>query len=137
MLLKELLDLNEAKKKKAKHKAKKVKEKEPKDSELESEDVDLEDEEDMEDEDEDKEKRIKEEKWSGDVKTKWDPPEGFFKQSSGKIASGLKSASKDLKQAMGRLNFYINRAGKNLSDDDQDKLESAKEKLHSLYDKKD
>jgi len=67
--------------------------------------------------------------WSGEVKTKWHPPEGFFKQSAGKIASGLKSASKDLKQAMSRLNFYINRAGANLTDADIEKLNAAKKKL--------
>lgn len=72
-------------------------------------------------------------KWSGDVKEKWHPPEGFFTRSSGDIASGLKSASKDLKQAMSRLNFYINRAGSNLSGSDKARLEAAKEKLHSLY----
>jgi hypothetical protein len=76
---------------------------------------------------------IFEEKWSADVVTKWEPPEGFFKQSAEKIASGLKTASDDLKTAMGRLNFYINRAGKNLSDEDKGKLESAKRKLSKMY----
>ena len=76
---------------------------------------------------------IFEEKWSADVVTKWEPPEGFFKQSAGKIASGLKTASDDLKTAMGRLNFYINRAGKKLSDEDRSKLESAKKKLSKMY----
>ena len=61
---------------------------------------------------------IFEEKWSADVVTKWEPPEGFFKQSAEKIASGLKTASDDLKTAMGRLNFYINRAGKKMSDEE-------------------
>jgi coenzyme F420-reducing hydrogenase alpha subunit len=76
---------------------------------------------------------IFEEKWSADVVTKWEPPEGFFKQSAEKIASGLKTASDDLKTAMGRLNFYINRAGKKLSDEDRSKLESAKKKLSKMY----
>jgi F0F1-type ATP synthase membrane subunit b/b' len=76
---------------------------------------------------------IFEEKWSADVVTKWEPPEGFFKQSAEKIASGLKTASNDLKTAMGRLNFYINRAGKKLSDEDRSKLESAKKKLSKMY----
>jgi hypothetical protein len=76
---------------------------------------------------------IFEEKWSADVVTKWEPPEGFFKQSAEKIASGLKTASDDLKTAMGRLNFYINRAGKKLSDEDKSKLESAKKKLSKMY----
>ncbi|MEZ4689908.1 MAG: hypothetical protein R3A12_06880 [Ignavibacteria bacterium] len=49
-----------------------------------------------------------------DVKTHWHPEEGFFGQSSEKIAEGLKSASDSLAQAMDRLDFYINRAGSNL-----------------------
>jgi len=76
---------------------------------------------------------IFEEKWSADVKTKWTPPEDFFTQSADKIASGLKAASDDLKTAMGRLNFYINRAGDNLSDEDKKKLELAKKKLSAMY----
>lgn len=74
-------------------------------------------------------------KWSGEVETSWEPKEGFFKQTASKIASGLKKNSKNLKQAMSRLNFYINRAGKNLSDKDKDRLENAKDALKKLYDK--
>lgn len=73
--------------------------------------------------------------WSEDVESKWTPPEDFYTQSAVKIAKGLKSASKDLKQAMSRLNFYVNRAGKNLGKEDKTRLESAKEKLKSLYEK--
>ena len=73
--------------------------------------------------------------WSGKVDTKWKPAENFYKQSAIKIASGLKSNSKDLKQAMSRLNFYINRAGKNIDVMDKKRLNAAKEKLHSLYTK--
>lgn len=65
--------------------------------------------------------------WSGDVKTKWKPKEGFFKQSAEKIAAGLKAKGAD--KAMSRINFYINRAGKNLSAADKKRLENAKEKL--------
>jgi hypothetical protein len=71
--------------------------------------------------------------WSGDVKTHWHPEEGFFEQSSEKIAEGLKSASDGLAQAMYRLDFYINRAGTNLSAEAKAKLEKAKEILHGLY----
>lgn len=71
--------------------------------------------------------------WSGDVKTHWHPPEGFFEQSSEKIADGLKSASDGLAQAMDRLDFYINRAGSNLSSDAKSRLEKVKEILHRLY----
>ena len=71
--------------------------------------------------------------WSSDVETKWHPPEGFFLQSADKIAEGLKRNSKDLEQAMSRLNFYINRAGSNLKGADKRRLESAKSKLSALY----
>lgn len=75
------------------------------------------------------------EKWSGDVKEKWHPPEGFFKKSAQDIAKGLKENSKNEKQAMSRLTFYINRAGKNLSEEDKRRLENAKTQLKKLYEK--
>lgn len=71
--------------------------------------------------------------WSAEIKEKWHPSEGFFKQSAKAIATGLKNESKDLKQAMSRLNFYINRAGSNLSSEDNAKLEHAKKLLHDLF----
>lgn len=74
--------------------------------------------------------------WTRKVKTKWHPPEGFFTRTAEKIAKGLKAASDDLQTAMGRLNFYINRAGKNLPPEDRKKLELAKDKLSNLYPKK-
>jgi hypothetical protein len=74
-------------------------------------------------------RKIFEKRWSADVETKWSPPVGFFKQSASKIATGLMAVSKDRVQAMSRLNFYINRAGENLSTDDRKRLESAKIKL--------
>lgn len=73
------------------------------------------------------------EQWSKNVETEWHAPEGFFKRSADQIASGLKANSDDLKQAMSRLNFYINRAGSNLSSSDKARLESAKDKLRKLY----
>jgi hypothetical protein len=73
--------------------------------------------------------------WSGDVKSKWTPPEGFFTRSAEKIASGLKRSSENLKQAMARLNFYRNRSGKNLSAEDKARLKNAAEKLRNLYPK--
>jgi len=83
------------------------------------------------------ERVVDEEKWSAKVKTKWSPPEGFFKQDAGKIASGLMSASKDGAQAMERLNFYINRAGDNLSAEDKARLEDAKKKLSAMKEDED
>jgi len=70
--------------------------------------------------------------WSKNVKTKWHPEPGFFNQSGAAIASGLMKASKNKQQAMSRLNFYINRAGKNLSAAVKARLEAAKKKLHAL-----
>ncbi len=77
--------------------------------------------------------RIDEKQWSGDVETKWSPPAGFFTKSSAEIARGLKSASKDYAQASRRLNFYINRGGKNLSPADKSRLEAAKASLKRMY----
>jgi hypothetical protein len=62
--------------------------------------------------------------------------EGFWNGSASSIASGLKAKSKDLKQAMSRLNFYINRGGENLSDADKSRLEGAKDALHKAYGEK-
>lgn len=73
--------------------------------------------------------------WVADVETKWHPSAGFFKKSSSAIARGLKQKSKDLKQAMSRLNFYINRAGSNLSAEDKARLDGAKTALRKLYQK--
>lgn len=81
--------------------------------------------------------RLYEKKWSQDVDMKWDAPEGFFNKSAIEIAKGLKKDSKDLKQAMSRLTFYINRAGKNLSKDDKGRLENAKIELKKIYKKQD
>jgi hypothetical protein len=77
---------------------------------------------------------LDEELWSGDVKTKWEPPEDLFaKGSAKKIADVLASVSKDLKQAMGRLNFYKNRAGKNLDADRKKALDGAAELLQKKF----
>ena len=78
-------------------------------------------------------KAMCEKRWSAQVQTKWNPPDGFFDRGAGQIAKGLVAASKDLSQAMSRLNFYINRAGKNLSREDLGRLERAKEILGRLY----
>lgn len=76
---------------------------------------------------------LEENGWVDSVKTKWHPEPGFFTKSAAKIANGLKAASTDLKQAMSRLNFYINRAGSRLSPKDKARLELAKKKLQALY----
>lgn len=77
--------------------------------------------------------QLDEKLWSGAIEAKWTPPVGFFTQSAAKIASGLKSASKDYAQASRRLNFFINRAGKHLTADDRTRLEAAKTALRKAY----
>lgn len=72
-------------------------------------------------------------KWSSNVDTKWEPPEGLFTKPASEIAKVLKANSKDLSQAMSRLNFYINRAGSNLSPKDKKRLDKAVKELHNLY----
>ena len=69
------------------------------------------------------------EKWSADVETNWEPPQGFFSQPARKIATGLLTMSSSQAQAMARLNYYINRAGSNLRDQDKERLERAKKLL--------
>lgn len=72
--------------------------------------------------------------WSDDVDTKWTPPEGLFENgTSTDIAKAEKKGHKDLKSAMASLNYYINRAGKNLSNERKKVLEDAKDELRNLY----
>jgi hypothetical protein len=67
----------------------------------------------------------------------------FKKRSARQIAASLKrSAEKSrkrqgtpLQSAMAMLNFYINRAGKNLSASRKRTLEKAKDELRNLFDK--
>jgi hypothetical protein len=76
-------------------------------------------------------------KWSGSVKTKKHPPEDLFAEGSAEdIVSWLKDSHKDLRSAMSALNYYINRAGKNLSAKRRATLDSAKEKLSKAFGKK-
>lgn len=78
---------------------------------------------------------LTEKKWSGNIESKWTPAEGFFTGSAKSIVDGLLAAGE--KKAMSRLNFYINRAGKNLSDEDKARLEKAKEMLSKKLVKED
>ena len=65
-------------------------------------------------------------KWSGDVETKYTPPEGTFTKSSAEIADTvLKGHNGDKGSAIKSINFYINRAGKNLSDADVKRIKGA------------
>lgn len=75
---------------------------------------------------------LQELKWSGDVKTKKHPPAGLFAEgSAGAIVKWLKSSHADKAGAVSALNFYINRAGKNLSTERKAVLKSALETLEA------
>jgi hypothetical protein len=84
-------------------------------------------------------------KWSGKVTKKsnaLDLEKDIFKSKDpGKIASSLKKSAEASKRrkaspfqsAMSMLNFYENRAGKNLSEKEKEPLENAKNELRKLY----
>jgi len=73
--------------------------------------------------------------WSGNVQTKYHPPEKLFTLSAEEIATQLAKDSVDLKQAMSRLNFYMNRAGGNLSQERIKTLNMAKELIRAKFSK--
>ncbi len=75
------------------------------------------------------------EKWSAKVKTKYSPPKGLFTKSAEIIASQLTKDSNSLQQAMSRLNFYINRAGSNITGTTRNELEKAKDILRKKFKK--
>ena len=87
-------------------------------------------------------------RWSQDVTEHSDALDlenGVFKKDDPKeIAQSLKRSAEHskrrkgtpLQSAMGMLTFYINRAGDDLSQADQAKLEKAKGELRRLFDKK-
>ena len=68
-------------------------------------------------------------KWSADVKLHWHPPAGLFEQPARVIADSLIDQSPSYKTAMSRLNFYINRAGKNFTAADKRKFALVKSYL--------
>lgn len=74
-----------------------------------------------------------EEFWSQHVKSSWHPPKGLF--ASGDVDRIAKQAHKDsrsYKQAVSRINFYYNRAGKNIPDG-RTKAKAILKKIKSLY----
>jgi len=93
------------------------------------------------------EKKSKNEYWAGEVTKKsnaldleqgvftWDDPQ--------KIASSLKQSAEEsarkkgtpYQSAMSMLNFYINRAGRNLSPERKKILNQAKEELRKVFNK--
>ncbi|MDN3667991.1 DUF3175 domain-containing protein [Echinicola jeungdonensis] len=87
------------------------------------------------------------EKWSVEVTQKshaLDLEEGVFTwKDPRKISRSLKKSAIEsqnrktspFQSAMSMLNFYINRAGKNLDQDQKEVLEEAKKELRKLFDK--
>jgi len=71
--------------------------------------------------------------WSEKVEPKWRAPKGLFASGSAEaIAEAVSQNGKaSLKKAMARINFYENRAGKNLSQERRATLEKAKNLLHN------
>ena len=80
--------------------------------------------------------KITNKQWSAKVDTdSTHPDDGLFNQSASAIAKALASkkvSPKGPASGMRMLNFYINRAGKNLSKERQAELEKAKDKLSAL-----
>ena len=86
-------------------------------------------------------------KWSQDVSAHSDAldlPGGVFAQTSAKkIAAALKASAEHserrkaspFRSAMSMLNFYLNRAGPNVSPTQRKRLESAKDELRTLFDR--
>lgn len=76
--------------------------------------------------------------WVDDVNTTWVPKKGLFTwKDPKKIAAYLLNHSKDEAQAMQRLNFYMNRAGDNLTNKtvlNQVKVLLSKEKMNENFD---
>lgn len=82
------------------------------------------------------EKKTATKKWSAKVDTdSTHPDEGLFNKSASAIAKALASkkvSPKGPASGMRMLNFYINRAGKNLSEERHAELEKAKDKLSAI-----
>lgn len=83
-------------------------------------------------------------KWSGEVTEHSDALDlenEVFKGSPEQIAKSLKKSAEEsdrkksspYRSAMSMLTFYINRAGSNLSSDDRDRLNKAKDELRKAF----
>lgn len=65
--------------------------------------------------------------WSGKVSTRWTPPVGLFTKGAETIAREvLHGHDGDLASSVSAINFYINRAGRNLSERDLARLRHAR-----------
>ena len=87
-------------------------------------------------------KKEKRHLWSHKVKetpAALELPKGLFKRSPKEIAEGLKKTvmetgkGDEFRSAMSMLDFYINRAGKNLSTEDKVRLDLVKNELRKLF----
>ena len=77
----------------------------------------------------------KKEHWSEEIHTHYHPPVGTFTQPAGVIVKTLmRSANNNPSLALHRLLFYMNRAGKKVSNLEQ--LELAKKKLEEIISSK-
>lgn len=77
---------------------------------------------------------LTEKKWVATVNTSNRPPEGLFASGAkADIIAWLKDTHKEYSSAMSALNFFINRAGKNLTADRKGVLESCKDALRKAY----
>ena len=76
-----------------------------------------------------------EEKWTQKVHEKFHPPAGTFSEGSAeKIADVISEHGKaPYKTAIARLNFFLNRGGKNVSPTVRAKVEKAKKILEKRY----
>ncbi len=74
---------------------------------------------------------VTEKQWVASVEVKKKPPEGLFTKKAEEIVAWLKKSHKEYKSAMAALNFYINRAGKNLPN--KTELMKAKKLLAGAY----
>lgn len=63
----------------------------------------------------------------------WDDPKRIAQSLKNSAESSTRRKSPPFRSAMSMLVFYINRAGKNLSKEQKDILEQAKDELRKLY----
>lgn len=66
-------------------------------------------------------------------KAKTTPATGILAKPADDIAKVIKKESEHRKEGMGRINFYIHRAGKSLPKKDKEKLQLAKVILKRMY----
>jgi len=62
----------------------------------------------------------------------WDDPKRIAKSLMQSAEESKRRKSSPYQSAMSMLTFYLNRAGKNLSDERKSTLEKAKDELHKL-----